>query len=61
MNGPYQITPLITMLRRGDRSLTVKTPHCVQKRFQPNATLVDRPEFSRRLRGGGGDFAQQGA
>jgi hypothetical protein len=61
MDEADEVSPLIAMLNGGERALLVKAPHLAQDRFQPNAMLVDCPEFNRRLREGGGDLAQERA
>lgn len=53
MDKADQVAPLVPMLNRRERPLTIETPDFVQDRLQPDAVLIDRPEFDLRLGEGG--------
>jgi hypothetical protein len=47
------------MLYGSQRTLPVETPHLVQDGLEPDAMLVDRPQFNGGVREGSGHLAQQ--
>ena len=59
MDKADQIPPLIPMLDRRERALSVETPDLVQDRFQADAVLVDGPELDRGVGKRRGDLPQQ--
>jgi hypothetical protein len=58
---PDEGAPFVAMVHRGDGALPIETPHLVQNRFQPDALLVDRPEFDRGVGERGRDGADKRA
>ena len=59
MDKADQLPPLIPMVDRRERALSVETPDLVQDRFQADAVLVDRPELDRGVRKRRRDLPQQ--
>jgi hypothetical protein len=49
------IAPIVAMLHRRGGPLGVEAPYLLEDRLQPDAVLVDGPEFDTRLRVGGRD------
>ena len=55
MDEADQVAPVVAVLDRSSRTRSVEAPHFLEDRFQPDAVLVDRPEFDARLRVRGRD------
>ena len=55
MDEAHQVAPVIAMLHRRERAVAIEAPHFVQDRLQPNAVLVNGPEFNGGLREGRSD------
>ncbi len=61
MDEADYITPGVTVLDWGKRSLAIEAPDFVQDGFQANAVLIHRPELYLRLRVGGCDRTEERA
>ena len=61
MDEADEVAPLVPMLHRRERALSVKTPDFVEDRFQADAMLVDRPEFDAGAGEGRHDFPEEWA
>ncbi len=59
MDEANEVAPLEPMLDRREGALPVEAPDLVEDRLQPDAVLVNGPEFDLRLREGRGDGAEE--
>lgn len=59
MDEADEIAPLEPVLHGRSWALPIETPDLVQDRLEPDAVLVDRPQFDLCLRKGGRHLPQQ--